>query len=203
MTDDDLLLKCVKRDISAWDRFVRQYHSLVLRSVRYKLKRMNVRSLDHHARDITQDIFLMIWEDNRLSRVRTAASLRGWLAIISINYTSSYCARKLFKEENLMVSLDGPDGEECSPEAFVSRLSMPGAGISETIEYNDLREIVEREISKLTPKQRLALRLNLFDGQRYRDIARIMRVPENTVTTLIRRGKSRLARRLEVMLDKS
>ncbi len=203
MTDDDLLRKCIDRDISAWDLFVRQYHSLVLRSVRYKLRRMKTRFSDQDARDITQDIFLMIWEDNRLSRVRTADSLRGWLAIISINYTSSYCARKLFKREKLTVSLDDVLEEEGSHETFVSRLRMPGAGLAETIQYNDIREIVEKEISRLTPKQRLALRLNLFDGHRHRDIAKIMRVPENTVNSIIRRGKSRLVRRLEVMLDRS
>lgn len=202
MTDDDLLRKCVERDVSAWDRFVRQYHSLVLRSVRYKLKKMNTGFSDQDARDLTQDIFLMIWEDNRLSRVRTADSLRGWLAIISINHTSNYCARKLFKKERLTVSLDKVLDEGATNETLVSKLSMPGLSIAETIQYNDIREIVEKEISKLTPKQRLALRLNLFDGCRYREIARIMRVPENTVNTIIRRGKDRLVRRLEVMLDR-
>ena len=200
MTDDTLLHKCIDRDAAAWDEFVRRYHGLVLKSVRYKLREMNIRFSLMEARDITQDIFLMIWEDNRLSRVKTAESLRGWLAIISINYTSNHCTRKLFKQESLTFSLDEALVKDVSEDTFISRLSLPQSSVAETIEYNDLREIVDKEISKLTPKQHLALKLNLFDGQKHKDIARIMRVPENTVTTLIRRGKERLAGRLGPLL---
>jgi RNA polymerase sigma-70 factor, ECF subfamily len=200
MTDETLLKKCVERDAAAWDEFVHRYRSLVLKSVRYKLGAMNMRLSSVEAGDIVQDIFLMIWEDNKLSRVRSADSLRGWLAIISINYTSNHCTRKIFKHESLTFSLDAAVENDAAENTFISRLSMPRSSIAETIEYNDLREIVDKELLNLSPKQRLALKLNLFDGQRHKEIAKIMRVPENTVTTLIRRGKERLTERLGSVL---
>jgi RNA polymerase sigma-70 factor, ECF subfamily len=199
MTDRELLNKCVERDIRAWDEFVRRHRSLVLKSVRYKLRVMNVRYFSHEAEDIIQDIFLAIWEKNRLSAVRDPSALRGWLAMISINHTSHHCTRKLFKRENVTLSLDKALNDGSTETSFISKLSVPKDELFATIEYNDLRKIVDGLLLKLKPRQRLALKLNLYDGLKHKDIAKIISIPQSTATTLIHRGKRYLSENLTRM----
>lgn len=202
MTEQELLKKCLARDIPAWNEFVRRYRSLVLKSVRYKLRVMNVRCSLSEAEDITQDIFLSIWEKDRLSGIRNACAIRGWLAIISINHTSNHCTRKIFKNENIMLSLDKAINSESPETSFIAKLSVPKDELSNIVEYNDLRETINEMLLEFKPKQRLALKLNLYDGLKTKDIAKLLSVPENTATTMIRRGKKGLSEKLMLMMRK-
>ena len=60
------------------------------------------------------------------------------------------------------------------------------AEIKETI------SCVEERIDTLKMKERIALKLNIYDGQTQKDIAAIMNIPANTVASLIRRAKIRV-----------
>lgn len=210
MDERKLIERCLARDHQAWNEFTKLYYRLVLKCVRYKLKntfRAYSRSL---AEDITQEVFMNLWETDKLSDVRDLASIKGWLAVVSINFTTSALRRKKYDNERKTLSLDGLldaeknfstlydiSKEHCSP--MLSFTSPPQETHSEE---NDLLVIIKREISKLVPKQALALKLNLLQGLAQKDIAELMKIPENTVATLIRRGKYRLSKRLKILLEK-
>lgn len=208
MNDQRLIEKCVARDCTAWDEFARCYYRLVLKCVRYKLRSLNISLSRALADDITQEVFTMLWESDRLSSVRNYSSIRGWLAIVSMNFTSSIMQTKNFRNDQKNISLDSfVNGEEnfslmsgLSNDNFLSPI-IPGESQNNIeIEHQDLRKIIKKEISKLVPKQALALKLNLLDGRSQKDIAQLLKIPENTVATIIRRGKSRLAKRLRVLM---
>jgi RNA polymerase sigma-70 factor (ECF subfamily) len=192
MTTDQLIKKCVDRDHAAWDEFIKRYRSLVIRGVRYKLRKLNVRLPREDYNDIVQEIFLFIWEKNKLSGIRDAACVRSWLAMLSVNMTSNYCGRKVFKLGKGAVSLDEELSAQRPGLTLASILPSAKFNTKKTIESNELKEVLEKEISKLNVRQQLALKLNIYDGRTQKDIAGIMNIPENTVASLIKRAKTKL-----------
>jgi len=208
MDRQKLIEKCVAREASAWDEFVRQKYNLVLKCVRYKLKKSGMNFSRTLAEDMTQEVFMMLWESNRLSKVKNADSIDGWLAVVTINFAASMLELRTFKKDRKTFSLDSclQDMQDLSYMSGLSAGHSPETSLftssssNLSLESRDLYSIVGKEISKLVPKQALALKLNLLEGLAQKDIAALLKIPENTVATLIKRGKSRLAKRLRSIL---
>ena len=86
MSTEELIERCIKKDGSAWEEFIRKYQSLVRKAVYYRLHNVLRNDVD----DIVQEVFLALWKDDKLSRLRDVSRLKGWLAIVTINLTTSY-----------------------------------------------------------------------------------------------------------------
>lgn len=205
MEDQKLIEKCLALDHKAWDQFTKRYYPVVLKCVRYKLRRLGVNSPRDLANDIAQDIFLMLWGTGKLSRVRDTSSIKGWLAIVSINFTSSFVQTKKFENNTRTLSLDAySDNDSRLSSDFNLRESdkpfLSCGNNGSQAENNDLNEIVGLEISKLVPKQALALKLRLMEGLSHKEISGLLKIPENTVATLLRRGQKRLSKRLRTLM---
>jgi RNA polymerase sigma-70 factor (ECF subfamily) len=196
----NLLQRCVQKDREAWNEFVRQYQGLVTRSVLYKLKKLNFPSRKQEYRDIVQEIFTSIWEKDKLSKLKNPNCLKGWLAIVSLNFTVNYCQRKVFKKAKRTFSLENELANESPGFTLSSILSSEKLRTEKMIEANELKSMINAEISKLVPKQQLALKLSIFDGKTQKDISSIMNVPGGTVATLISRAKKQLRARLEKIM---
>lgn len=199
MTVQELLQRCINKDSGAWDEFIRRYRSVVLRSVLYKLDKLGGRLPKNEALDIVQEIFLSIWEKDRLAGVKDTAALKNWLVIVSLNFTSSYFRKnKLRIKETL--SLDeglSPSMPEVKLGDIIPSLKLNTA---KALERNELKDLLEKEISLLNYRQQLVLKFNIYDGKKQKDIAKIMNLPEGTVATLMSRAKNQLKERLKNVL---
>lgn len=200
MSTEELIKRCLERDVAAWDVFVRRYQRLISRSVRYKLKRLNVRTTQRFVDDIVQDIFLLMWEKDKLSGIRDIRSVEDWLVMLSINSASNYCRDRTFRESEKAFSLEKIINSEKGAITLGDILPSPAPGIHREIENRDLENILEREMAFLCPREQLAIKLNAFDGKTQNDISEIMKIPSSTVATLIRRGKQKLRERLGAVL---
>jgi len=198
MDTAELIKKCSEKDSKAWNEFVRRYMGIVTRAVRYKLGNLGASYAKADVHDIVQEIFLVIWEKDRLSGIKSAESVRGWLAIVSINFTVHYCRKNIFKNGNRCIPLDSPCNEETG-ELTLRSIIPSSSDVLEELKANDLSQIINSEISKLAHKQQLALKLNIFDGMKQKEIAAIMNIPEGTVAILISRGKKYLRNALETL----
>lgn len=192
MCREDLLRKCINKDREAWDEFTRLYRGLIRRSVRYKLSGMGLRLRKCEVEDIVQEVFLSLWEKDKLSGIRKPSSLKGWLAIVSINAAARYVKTNIFGKENKIkdLNLETITEEAIAPSSPL--LASLNEGSDSTFESSELKRILEREISHLEERQKLALKFHIYDEKSYKDIARIMNLPLGTVATLIKRGKERL-----------
>ena len=199
--DSDLFEKCRTKDRVAWDKFVKRYKGLVEKSIRYKLNKLGVCLDKQIVLDILQEVFLSIWEKDKLSELRSADCLQGWLAIISINMTSNYCRKNVFLSHDLLMPLE----EELVSDSRDATLEnvMPGdkCPTYDILRSKELRCFLEKEISRLGIKQQLVLKFSIYDAKKQKDIARLMDIPENTVSTLISRGKKHLRKKLEAYIE--
>ncbi len=196
MTTEQLIQRCIKKDREAWGEFAKRYQGLIARGVRYKLKKLGLGLPESEFQDIVQEVFLYIWEKDKLSEVRDASCVRAWLAMISVNRTFNYCKNKTFRQERNACSLDEDLSEDVPGRTLGSILPSGKFDTAKTLESNEIRKALEREISRLSHKQQLALKLNLYEGRKQKDIARIMNAPESTVASLIKRGKEQLQKGL-------
>ena len=183
MSTEELIERCISKDACAWDAFIRQYQGLVRKAVYYRLNK----GLRNDVDDIVQEVFLGIWKDDKLSKLRDASRLKGWLFIVTINLTSSYgrlpCKR--LKMTRSIHERPSYDKSVTFEDAIISKQPDPArsAEIKETISY------IEKRIDALKMEERTALKLHAYDGQTQKDIAALMNIPANTAASLIRRAK--------------
>lgn len=203
MDTEELIKRCIGRDHTAWNEFVRRYEDLLIRSVRYKLKKFNLNVSQVEFRDIVQEIFLAIWEDGKLSGIRDIACLKNWLVMVSINKTSNYCRDKVFRKPKKALSFEEDLSAEASGITLRSIIPCDRFNPEKEMESKEIQEALEAEISKLNYRQQLALKLNIYEGRKHRDIADIMNIPENTVATLIHRARNRIRGEMEKYFERN
>lgn len=189
MDTAELIRRCVARDNDAWERFVKVYEGLIIRSVRYKLKKANMSVLSDEFRDIVQEVFLSIWEGNSLASVRDIACLEHWLILTAMNKTSNYCKKKIYRDPGKFLSFDEDISSEGDGLTWGSIMASKAPSACIMAEDMEIKEILKKEIDRLGHKQQLALKLSLYDRKKQKEIAGIMNVPKSTVSTMIWRAK--------------
>ena len=189
MKTEELVKRCIRKDKLAWDEFVCKYQGLVKRAVYYKLNKMNSKSLRSEVDDIVQEVFLMLWRDNKLTQLKDLSSLKGWLAIVTINKTLNYCKRR-WKEQQRTRSLNQSLGDD----GFTLEDIIPSGAFdpNKALAVKEMVEGIRHGVKMLKKKEKRALELNLYGGKRQTDIAEVMDIPVGTVSTLISRAKRKV-----------
>ncbi len=200
MSPEELLKKCVNKDKNAWDEFIRRYSGLVTRSVKYKLNKLNVKVDRSEFQDIVQEIFLSIWEKDKLAEIKNTSNLKGWLVITSINRTSNYCRDHVYKRAKNTLSLDSGPSADIPGLKLGDVIPSPGLNTAKMLEAAEIERLLKEAINKLEYRQRLALKFNLYDGKKQKEIARIMHIPQGTVGYLIMNAKKNIRKKLKEFL---
>ena len=180
MSVEEMVERCIRKDQVAWDEFVRRYQSLIRKVAYYKLYKTSSTAPRNDVDDIVQEVFLMLWKDDKLSKIRDISRLSGWLAVVTINMVATY-RRQQYKRDSVTMSLD-----EQLLEDIVSCNQPDPARVAETKEAISW---LEYEINKLRDKEKEAFMLKVYAGDTQNRISGIMGIPANTVASLVRRAK--------------
>jgi len=195
MISEDLLKKCINKDLSAWNYFIKSYTSLIRKSVTYKLKSLGVTPYKDRINEITQEILISIWEKDKLTKIKNIKAFKSWLVIVTLNMTINYCKKHFFRPNKVLVSLE-KQIENDTPITLKDILPSFNINPLDAFDQRECRNLIEKEINAFPTKQQLAIKLNLFEYKKYREISEIMRIPEGTVATLISRAKKVLGEKL-------
>jgi RNA polymerase sigma-70 factor (ECF subfamily) len=159
------------RDAAAFEALYDAYHRLV-----YGLA-LRVLSDPSAAEDVTQAVFLKIWDNPALFR---GGNFGAWIARVTRNRALDVVrSRSVGAETELSTSLPEDDTLE---DAAIAHLD--GA-------------LVRDALAQLPPEQREPIELGFFGGITHREIARRVGLPLGTVKTRIRTGLRRLRNVLE------
>ena len=154
-----------------YDQYASFVYGLVLRVVRDAKA----------AEDITQDVFLGLWENPACFDPEKGA-LRTWLGTLAhrraVDYVRREEARRRRDASVLARVTATPDVEEMA-------LALMTA------------ERVRAALESLPPEQRQAIQLAYFDGRTYREVAVVMGIPEGTAKSRLRLALRRIASTLE------
>ena len=155
LSDEDILtiFKDENRKSYAFDQLVRKYQQKVYWTVRRMV-------IDHEdANDITQDIFIKVW--NKLSNFRGEARLYTWIYRIAINDTLNFLnsrKRKLFIP---LVSVEKTLEEEIESSEYFSG--------------DEIQVKLQKAILQLPEKQRIVFNLRYYDELSYEEMSAVLK----------------------------
>lgn len=174
LNDQSLVLRCINGDRLAWNGFVERFSRLVLWAIREKLKYTNFHYAQQDVEDIFQNVFCLLWEKGKLQQIRNREKVSGWLAMVAAN-----CALNYFRNKK----------EEVGREELLLEKAQSGdCTVADTF---------DEVCNLLSPRERIILKLNYLYDKTHQEIGQILKMPTNTVSSLIKRTKERLKEKLE------
>ncbi|MFT3880763.1 MAG: sigma-70 family RNA polymerase sigma factor [Gemmatales bacterium] len=158
------------RDASSFSALVKRHSSLVWGVCR--------RLLSHHdAEDAFQAVFLVLFK--KANHVLPREQIANWL--YGVAYHSALQARRA-------------DSSGTTRERQVAE--MPKAEVIHQPLWDDLKAILDQELSSLPDKYRSVIVLSDLEGRTRKDVARQLKCPEGTVAGRLARARLMLAKRL-------
>ncbi|MFH1853880.1 MAG: sigma-70 family RNA polymerase sigma factor [Candidatus Omnitrophota bacterium] len=176
---------CIKRNRKAWEQFIKRFSGLLYYSAAERLKRNGILFGQQDLQDIVQGVLLELWERRRLEEVRERGRIKAWLSIVAQTRALNYMVRKkerLLSEEDFF-RLDNLKADEPKDQG------------------EDLFQALESLIRELAPREKLILKMNILHKKTHREIAGFMRLPVNTVSTIIAREKKSLGEKLKKLKE--
>ena len=135
----------------------------------------------HDAEDIAQDVFLKVYRS--LERFRYDAQLTSWLYRIVMNACIDHKRRQ------------SPSGwAPFTDDAELKMMNTPeeGPGPEEQAYGGQLGEVLESEIARLPPGQRLVFTMRHHEGLKLSEIASALNLAEGTVKRQLHAAVHRL-----------
>jgi RNA polymerase sigma factor (sigma-70 family) len=169
LTDGQLLESFLsRRDGAAFEALLRRHGPLVLGVCRRVLRNA------HDAEDAFQATFLVLVR--KAGSLRSRELLANWL--YGVAYRTAMKARAMNAKRRM--------------KERQARLTLPPEGVS----HEDLLERLDHELSRLPEKYRVPVVLCELEGKGRREAARLLGVPEGTLSWRLAQAKKMLARRL-------
>lgn len=182
-----LLRRCQAGDAAAWEEIVRTHHRRI-----YNLcYRFTGSPTD--SEDLTQEVFIRIYRT--LGSYETArGSFLTWVSTLTRNLLVDHFRKS--KQERVTDSLEAAPGGDQDALTLGEQLPDQGAGPEDRMRTSQTQQMVQLALQKLSPELREAVILRDLQDMDYKDIAKVLRVPEGTVKSRINRGRTELGRLL-------
>jgi len=176
--ETSLVERCLAGEQGAWEELVKGYTKRVY-SICYRFT-----NKDSEAQDLTQDVFLRVFKS--LGSFRAGeGSFTVWLTRLTRNLLVDHYRRT--KQERATDNLDDKLAVLEEKTAQHSRTDGMLAG-------REAGELLQNALQKLSPELREAVILRDLQEMEYREIARVLSIPEGTVKSRLNRGRAELAR---------
>jgi RNA polymerase sigma-70 factor (ECF subfamily) len=177
-TDTSLVERCLRGEQAGWDELVRT-HTRRVYAICYRFT-----NKESEAQDLTQEVFLRIFKT--LGSFRAGeGSFTVWLTRLTRNLLVDHYRRT--KQERVTDAIDEKLGILEEKTAQYSRTDGLLAG-------REAGEVLRAGLQKLSPELREAVILRDLEELEYREIAKVLNVPEGTVKSRLNRGRAELAR---------
>jgi RNA polymerase sigma-70 factor (ECF subfamily) len=178
---DDLIQRCLAGDQAAWEAIVRLHWRKVF-NIAYKFVGKH-----DEAEDLTQDVFLKIFKS--LNTFDRRANFQTWLISVSRNLCIDHY--RSVRKERETINRDVDAGELTPASTTVSPYAE--------LERRDRVALLKVAIDKLAPTLRTAVMMRDIQEMTYQEIATRLSLPEGTVKSRINRGRTELARQIQIL----
>ncbi len=144
------------------------------------------------AEDILQDAYLKAWK--ALPNLKDPETFPAWLGRIVAN-----CAKNALAKKSPLLFSQTEEGEVLFEEIEDEDIqSQPEANYS----VEETGRLVREMIDTLSDEQRLCVLMYYLDGQKIREIAGALEIPENTVKSRLLYGRRALEKKAEELKKK-
>jgi len=181
MNELELIKRCLQKEKKAWDIFVQKYSRLIYWAIRKRLSISSFKFSQDGIDSIFQEVFLSILEGDKLRQLRDAKMIPGWLAMIASNKTVDFMRRTIREDRRLVVDMP----------------VLKDDNFKQELQQRDLIDLIGSSINGLSDKAKIVISFNLLQGRTHKEIANIMNIPANSVSTIIARAKEKIKQDLE------
>jgi len=168
----------MRGDQSAWEELAKTYTRRVY-SLCYRFT-----GNEAQAQELTQEVFLRVFKNLKSFRA-SEGSLLTWLSRLTRNLLIDH-----YRRSRLDRATDSLD--EQLP--VLEQAGSPDTRTEGIVETREASEIIHAGLRRLSPELREAVILRDLEQMEYREIARVLNVPEGTVKSRLNRGRAELAR---------
>jgi RNA polymerase sigma-70 factor (ECF subfamily) len=193
LRDPDVRLMLQVRDdnAAAFEELVLRYQSRLLAVLEQLCGKRDL------AEDLAQDVFLRVYRARK--RYKPDSKFSTWLFTIANNVASN-ARRGLARRKEVNV-----EGRESGPLGVnpIEQMALAASGQmpARQLDKSEMRDIVQRAVSTLNERQRLAVLLAKFEGMSYADIGEVMDMTPQAVKSLLSRARATLRDVLEPYLQ--
>jgi len=168
LSEIDLLQNLAKGDSLAFNQVVNVYHE---RLMNFSMHYLNDRV---YAKDIVQDVFLIVWENHqKFSEVR---NLSSWM----FSLTKNQCLKKI---DYLKVRLN------YSNDLLHRQLELAQSSLNQLdttpLIFDEISTIINQTLAKLSPQSRNIFEMSRFQNKKNREIAEELHISLKTVESNI------------------
>ncbi len=188
---EDLLLvrRCATGDAAAWEEFLARFAPLLHGVIRRVLARYRIADPSEEEDAFASVIEVLLRDNGRVLRsFREPYNLAAWLSVLARRQCRAHVVARRVPERGVE-TLDVAGSDGAVVDALADR------------ETAARREAIGRAIhsllDELSPRDRLLVKLFYFDRRKYREIARIVRMPAGNVGKTLARALEKLRERLE------
>lgn len=175
LSDEELVIAVRKKNKEYYSEIIRRYQTKLTHYLRKFIRNSD------ELEDVLQDVFIKAYRN--LYGFNIDKRFSPWIYRIAHNEALNH----IKKSSRESVSLDE---EEC---VAIDK----SIDIKDEIDGRILKDKIEHGLSAIPEKYGEPLILSLFEQKTYEEIGEILRLPRNTVGTLISRGKTMLKKILE------
>ncbi len=182
-----LVRQCIAGDQKAWCDLVTQQHRRVY-SVCFRFT-----GCAGDAEDLTQEVFLKVYR-NLLSFDASRGSFGTWITTMTRNLLVDHFRRTRLDRATDSIHA-GSDTETDGP-SIEDQLCDTGPSQVDHVAGLELRVRIQAALKQISPELREAVILRDLQDMDYKEIAKVLRIPEGTVKSRISRGRGELAKLL-------
>ncbi len=185
--DQELISGCLKNNAACWQIFVQRFSRLIYWAIRKTLAGEAPGGVEEFTQEVFQELFERLLEKNELAKLRDAHSVRKFLSVMACHITLdklkslSRHAKKNFSLESPMLNNEDP------------ALGFLPANPMLQQEFDG---IFVEALAELSVKERCCLQFYYEEGKSHSEIACLLGLPENTVSTVLRRTREKLRKKL-------
>ncbi|MBN2120346.1 MAG: sigma-70 family RNA polymerase sigma factor [Candidatus Omnitrophica bacterium] len=181
MKDSEIIRRCIKKNKKAWVLFIQKYSRLIYWAITKRLSISGFKLNQADIEDIFQEVLLTILKGDKLLQLKDIKFLPGWLSMVASNKTVDYMRDKEYRKQNLIVDI--PEFKDYSFE--------------QELLTRDKITVIKNIIDTLPDKEKIIICLNILEEKTHKEIAQIMGMPINTVSTIVARTKEKIKKKLE------
>ena len=177
MLNELFIIKKIREgDIKAFEQVFRLYYSPL------SLYAFSITGSNNAAEEIVQDLFYTIWKERE--KLQILRSLKSYLYGAVRNEALQYCEHNQVKERHRQHVLSGKsEVAEATPH--------------DTLEYKELKEVIDRTLMQLPDRRRAIFRMHRFEGMKYKEIADQLSLSVKTIEAEMTKTYQTLRKEIE------
>jgi RNA polymerase sigma-70 factor, ECF subfamily len=188
-TDLELMLRVSRGDTESFELLLRRHRAPL---VSYLVRMVQDRAL---AEDLGQEVFLRVYQARQ--RYQPEARFTTWLYRIATNLALN----AIRDRRTEAVAADPMEGEEPGNGSQLDRVPDSRPTAEQQLAESDRQRLIRQAIEALPENQRAAVILHKYHEVDYRQIAKVLKVSEGAVKSLLFRAYESLRLRLEPLMQ--